>query len=57
MPMAALFATLASGLALIAVVAARAGEWVPAVAAGALAAWMASLALAVVRGRRRRRRE
>jgi CHASE2 domain-containing sensor protein len=55
--MAALFATLASGLALIAVVAARAGEWVPAVAAGALAAWMASLALAVVRGRRRRRRE
>ena len=53
MGMAALFAVLAAGLAAIAVSAFDAGRYPVAIGAGALAAWMASLAVGVVRRRRR----
>lgn len=51
--MAGLFAVLAAGLALIAVAAARADAWVPAVGAAALAVWMLGLARAAAARRRR----
>jgi hypothetical protein len=53
MGMAALFAVLAAGLAAIAVSAFDAGRYPVAIGAGALAAWLASLAVGVVRRRRR----
>jgi hypothetical protein len=46
-----LFTVLATGLAAIALAAATADQWVVAVAAGALAVWLASLALAGLRAR------
>ncbi len=51
-PMGYLFAVLALGLGLIAVVSLRAEQWVPAVAAAALTVWMASLSWGVLRRRR-----
>jgi hypothetical protein len=46
-----LFTVLAAGLAAIALAAATAEQWVVAVAAGALAVWLASMALAGLRAR------
>jgi hypothetical protein len=53
MGMAALFAVLTAGLAAIALAALDAGRYPIAVGAGALAVWMATLAVGVYRGRRR----
>jgi hypothetical protein len=49
-----LFLVLAALFALIAVAAARAGEWVVGVAAAALGAWLLTTATAALRPRRRR---
>jgi hypothetical protein len=48
-PLTALFLLITAGFAAIAVWSAQAGEWPIAVAAGALAAWMATLAWAALR--------
>jgi hypothetical protein len=53
MAMAGLFAVLGAGLAAIAVSAFGAGRYPVAIGAAALAAWMLSLAVGVVRRRRR----
>jgi hypothetical protein len=53
-PIAALFALLAAGLALIALAAWSGGARVPAFAAAVLAAWMGGLALRSIRGPRNR---
>ena len=49
MPMAVLFSVITVGFAAIAVWSAEASRWPIAVAAGALAAWMASLAWSALR--------
>jgi len=49
MPMAVLFSVITLGFAAIAVWSAEASRWPIAVAAGALAAWMASLAWSALR--------
>ena len=49
MPLTALFALITAAFAAIAVWSAEAGEWPIAVAAAALAAWMASLAWSALR--------
>jgi hypothetical protein len=56
-PIAGLFTVLAAGLALIAVAAWGGGARVPAVAAAVLATWMAWLALRLLTGPRKPRRE
>jgi hypothetical protein len=53
MAMAGLFAVLGTGLAVIALSAFGAGRYPVAIGAAALAAWMLSLAVGVVRRRRR----
>jgi uncharacterized protein (TIGR03382 family) len=53
MGLAALFAVIATGLAVIAVSAFDAGRYPVAIGAAALAAWMVTLAYGVVRRRRR----
>jgi hypothetical protein len=53
MGLAALFGVIAAGLAVIAVSAFDAGRYPIAIGAAALAVWMASLAVGVVRRRRR----
>ena len=53
MAMVALFGVLAAGLAAIAVAAFDAGRYPIAIGAGAIAVWMATLAVGVFRGRRR----
>jgi hypothetical protein len=47
--LAALFTVITAAFGAIAVLSAAAGEWVIAAAAGALAAWMATFALAALR--------
>jgi hypothetical protein len=56
-PIAGLFTVLAAGLTLLAVAAWGGGARVPALAAAVLAAWMAGLALRLLVGPRRPRRE
>ena len=53
MAMVALFGVLTAGLVSIALAAFDAGQYPIAVGAGAIAAWMATLAVGVFRGRRR----
>jgi hypothetical protein len=52
-PLAALFTVITLAFAGIALAAALAGEWVVAVAAGALAVWMSTLVRGALRRRRR----
>ena len=53
MAMVALFGVLTAGLAAIAAAAFGAGQYPIAIGAGAIAVWMATLALGAFRGRRR----
>ena len=52
MALAALFTVITAAFGALAIYSATSGEWVIAVAAGALAAWMATFARAALRKRR-----